>query len=90
MVFRKVFEALYPCCELTWHLVYEGVEEGYDEVDENGTVEQDVAPHRHVAADPEQSRLTCTIKSTCQPGDNTTDQPLSSPTGMLGFREQVR
>lgn len=44
---------------LTWHLVDERVEERHNQVDENCTVEENVAPHGHVAADPEQSRLPC-------------------------------
>lgn len=37
----------------------ERVEERDDYVYQNGAVEQNVTPQRHVAADPEQQRLTC-------------------------------
>lgn len=40
-------------------MVDKRVKERHNEVDEHGTVEENVAPHGHVAADPEQSRLPC-------------------------------
>lgn len=40
---------------------WEGIEDGYDEVDEYSTVEQYITPDRHVATNPEQGRLSWNI-----------------------------
>lgn len=63
----------------TWQFIFEWIEKCDDAIDENDTIEQDIAPQRHVAADPEQCRLAaqfllpfhfiehffCAIKEVC-------------------------
>jgi hypothetical protein len=40
--------------KLTWQGVLEGVEDGYNDVDEDGAHEDDVTPEGHVARHPEE------------------------------------
>lgn len=42
----------------TWHGIIEWIEEGHNHIDDHNAIEEYAAPQWHVAANPEEQRLT--------------------------------